>query len=87
LHFLVTPSKYLYLRVVIILQNYMISSISPQGQVTIPKKIRDILSLRRGDQIAFSYEGDVVIFRKVNSEDLCNFVKQNASTAPAVQST
>jgi len=61
----------------------MISSVSPQGQVTIPKRIRDALLLSPGDQILFSYEGDVVMFRKVNSDELCDLVRRNASTREA----
>jgi len=38
--------------------------LSSQGQVTIPKQVRDALGLRPGDQIEFQVQGDVMVGRR-----------------------
>jgi antitoxin PrlF len=49
--------------------------LSSQGQVTIPKYVRDALGLRPGDQIDFRVEGDVLVGRrKPPRESLDRFV-------------
>lgn len=49
--------------------------LSSQGQVTIPKPVREALGLRPGDQIDFHVQGDVLIGRRKSpSEGLDRFV-------------
>ncbi|KIL45825.1 AbrB/MazE/SpoVT family DNA-binding domain-containing protein [Jeotgalibacillus soli] len=47
-----------------------ISTISTKGQVTIPKKIRQRLMLRDGDQIAFIEENGFIIMTKADLASL-----------------
>ncbi len=39
----------------------MISTVTSKGQVTIPKKIRDVLNIRPNDKMDFAREGDRII--------------------------
>ena len=49
--------------------------LSSQGQVTIPKHVREALGLRPGDQIDFQVEGDVLVGRRKSPpESLDRFV-------------
>jgi len=41
-----------------------IATISEKGQVTIPKKIRDALGIRTGDQLEFEVRGDAIRVKK-----------------------
>ena len=44
------------------------SALTSKGQVTIPKKIRQQLGLKPGDQVAFIFEnGQAMLFRKQNN--------------------
>jgi len=36
----------------------------PKGQITLPKKIRDILAIREGDTLLVSQKGKEIILRK-----------------------
>lgn len=46
-----------------------ISSMTQKGQVTIPKAIRDKLSLKTADRLAFSVHNDEIVARPVPSID------------------
>jgi AbrB family looped-hinge helix DNA binding protein len=43
----------------------MTSRVGPNGEVVIPKAIRDEVGLARGDEIAFAVDGATVLIRKV----------------------
>ncbi|TVY05570.1 AbrB/MazE/SpoVT family DNA-binding domain-containing protein [Paenibacillus cremeus] len=43
-----------------------LSTISSKGQITVPKRIRDMLNLNEGDQIAFILENGNIVVRKAN---------------------
>ena len=43
----------------------IISKISKRGQVVIPKKIRDFVSIKSGDTVKFSLKGNQIIIEKV----------------------
>ena len=43
-----------------------LAKISARGRLTIPKSVREAVSLGAGDVIAFEIEGDHVVVRKVN---------------------
>ena len=45
------------------------STISSRGQLTIPKDIRDLLCLQKGDVVEFSRVGDQVAFRRIAQEE------------------
>jgi antitoxin PrlF len=39
------------------------ATVTSKGQITIPKKIRDLLNLETGDRVDFVVEGDRVVLR------------------------
>ncbi len=45
------------------------SRVSPKGQVTLPKKIRESLGLSPGDLIAYELDNGVVSIRRLESFD------------------
>ena len=45
------------------------SKLSSQGQVTVPKAIRDHLALRPGDLVAYEVVGDKVVLTRVDPFD------------------
>ena len=51
-------------------------TLSPKGQVTIPKEMRDILGLRPGDQVIYSViDGEIVITPKnIDLKDLAGLL-------------
>ena len=44
------------------------SKITPRGQATIPKSVREAAGLYAGDVLAFETDGDRVVVRKVGQE-------------------
>ena len=51
-------------------------TLSPKGQITLPKELRDLLGLQPGDQLVFSIiDGEVVITPKsINFNDLAGLL-------------
>lgn len=51
-------------------------TLSPKGQVTIPKEMRDLLGLRPGDQVIYSViDGEIVITPKnIDLKDLAGLL-------------
>jgi len=58
-----------------------ITSISPKGQVTIPKKIRDYLKVKPKDKIEFEIEKGIVRLKPAKSLEL-NFGKVKPKEKP-----
>ena len=46
------------------------SRLSAQGQVTIPKKVRDTLGLVPGDQVGYRLRGDKVVLFRIEPFDV-----------------
>lgn len=44
-------------------------TVSEKGQVTVPKRLRDRLGIKAGDQLAFSEEGGRLVAQKTTSGD------------------
>ena len=44
-----------------------VSPVSEKGQVTIPKEIRDVLKLKKGDRVIFLDKDDQVVIRKAKT--------------------
>jgi AbrB family looped-hinge helix DNA binding protein len=44
-----------------------IARVSSKGQMTIPKRIREVAQLAEGDVVAFAVEADRIILRKITS--------------------
>ncbi|MBV2186202.1 MAG: AbrB/MazE/SpoVT family DNA-binding domain-containing protein [Rhizobium sp.] len=51
-------------------------TLSPKGQITIPKEMRDILGLRPGDQVIYSViDGEIVVTPKnIDLQDLAGLL-------------
>ena len=47
----------------------VVGKLSSKGQVTIPKKVRDVLGAEPGDTIAYEIQGDLVRLRRVDPFD------------------
>lgn len=47
----------------------VVSRLSSKGQVTIPKKVRDLLGAEPGDTIAYEIQGNLVRLRRVDPFD------------------
>lgn len=41
--------------------------VSSQGQITVPKEVRDLLGLQPGDEVEFDTRGSHVVLRKATS--------------------
>ncbi len=52
-----------------------VSPVSEKGQVTIPKRIRTTLKLKRGDRVVFLDRDSEVILRKAKSERLSEILQ------------
>jgi AbrB family looped-hinge helix DNA binding protein len=51
------------------------AKVSEKGQITIPKKIREVLGIHPGDEVEFEKEnGDVKIVKKADNEVFDDFV-------------
>ena len=49
--------------------------VSEKGQVTIPKKVRDILGIHPGDEVDFKKDnGDIKLYKKTDSKVFDEFV-------------
>jgi len=65
-----------------------VSSVTTKGQVTIPKEIRESLSLHEGDRVIFIIEGEHAVIRKVTDEKLSEILSRQkpwAETSLAFQ--
>jgi AbrB family looped-hinge helix DNA binding protein len=63
-----------------------VSPVSEKGQVTIPKRIRTTLKLKRGDRVVFLDRDSEVILRKAKSERLSEILdNQKPWTVGAIE--
>ena len=46
------------------------SRVSSKGQVTLPKKVREIMGVKAGDSVIYEIEGDVVKLRRTEPIDI-----------------
>jgi AbrB family looped-hinge helix DNA binding protein len=46
------------------------SRISPKGQITLPKAVREAIGARPGDTVVYEVEGNAVRLRRVNPFDV-----------------
>jgi antitoxin PrlF len=42
-----------------------ISKVTSKGQTTLPREVREALSLRPGDRVVYDIEGDAAVIRKL----------------------
>lgn len=47
----------------------MLSTVSEKGQITVPKRLRDRLGIRAGDQLELHEEGGRLVARKAIASD------------------
>lgn len=55
------------------------ATITSKGQITIPKSIRERLSLETGDKVIFKIQGDQILFEKENTLIECPVCKGSGS--------
>jgi len=58
------------------------AKITYKGQVTIPKKIRNILAIQEGDSVIFTIEGDHAVVRPIKKKALVDFYGSLPATRP-----
>jgi len=58
------------------------AKITFKGQVTIPKEIRNALTIKEGDTVIFSVEGDRAVLKPIKKKSLLDFY----GTLPATRS-
>ena len=56
--------------------------ITYKGQVTIPKKIRNALSIKEGDSVIFFVEGNHAVVRPIKKKALVDFYGSFPATKP-----
>jgi AbrB family looped-hinge helix DNA binding protein len=57
------------------------SRISAKGQITLPRKIRELLAVGPGDRIVFAVDGDSILLRQLGpctARDLAGSLRQYA---------
>lgn len=47
-----------------------ISSVTSKYQATIPESVRKILGIKKGDKVSFEVKGNLVVIRRMTSQDL-----------------
>ena len=58
------------------------AKITVKGQVTIPKVIRDALTLKEGDSVIFMAEGDHAVLKPLKKKSLLDFYGTVPATRP-----
>jgi len=54
-----------------------IVKLTRNSQITIPKDIREKIGIKEGDRVEVSVEGDKVVIRKVDLEDITDFLPRD----------
>jgi AbrB family looped-hinge helix DNA binding protein len=54
-----------------------IVKVTRNSQITIPKEIRDKVGIKEGDRVEVSIEDDKVVMRKVELEDITDFLPRD----------
>jgi len=58
------------------------AKITFKGQVTIPKEIRNALTIKEGDSVIFIVEGDHAVLKLVKKKSLLDFYGALSATRP-----
>jgi len=53
-----------------------VASVGEKGQVTIPKQVRNLLEVKRGDRIVFVSKDNEIIMRKSNTKKLSEILSR-----------
>jgi AbrB family looped-hinge helix DNA binding protein len=65
-----------------------VSPVSEKGRVTIPKEIREMLKLKKGDRVVFLGRDNQIIIRKAKTEKLSDTLQNQKpwnTSAPVLQ--
>ena len=58
--------------------------VSDKGQIAIPKEMRTILHIEKGDEVLLIAEGNIIIIEKVKKENFRDLLKLSESTAQKI---
>ncbi|MCE7736058.1 MAG: AbrB/MazE/SpoVT family DNA-binding domain-containing protein [Candidatus Heimdallarchaeota archaeon] len=58
--------------------------VSDKGQIAIPKEMRNILHIEKGDEVLLIAEGNIIIIEKVKKENFRDILKLSESTAQKI---
>ena len=63
------------------------SMLSPEGRVSIPDSVRDILNLKPGDQVEFVIDGNRIVMRRTTSDltELDGFLDRSAQKPVSIE--
>lgn len=51
--------------------------VTRNSQITIPKEVREKVGIKEGDRVEVTVEGDRVVIRKIELEDITDFLPKN----------
>lgn len=58
--------------------------VSDKGQIAIPKEMRNILQIEKGDEVLLIAEGNIIIIEKIKKENFRDILKLSESTAQKI---
>lgn len=63
------------------------ATLTSQGQITVPKAVRDALGVAAGEQVEFEPHGDVFVFRVRRPSSVLDFAGIAEAAAPRLPAT
>ncbi|OLS25389.1 MAG: hypothetical protein HeimC2_18460 [Candidatus Heimdallarchaeota archaeon LC_2] len=66
------------------MMNVKTVKVSDKGQIAIPKEMRDILHVEKGDEVILIAEGNIIIIKKVKKANFKDLLKLSESTAQKI---
>ena len=66
------------------MMNVKTVKVSDKGQIAIPKEMRDILHIEKGDEVLLIAEGNIIIIEKVKKANFKDLLKLSESTAQKI---
>jgi AbrB family looped-hinge helix DNA binding protein len=66
------------------MMNIKTVKVSDKGQIAIPKEMREILHIEKGDEVILIAEGNIIIIEKVKKENFKDLLKLSESTVQKI---